>query len=74
MAFPSSYTEFNHLDVSSPFDLEAKLNQIMMMIDDNSDDLSQLKSTSGEIKTCVNKLCDDEVLEAVNELGWRLMI
>lgn len=74
MAFPSSYTEFNHLDVSSPFDLEAKLNQIITMIDDNTSDLSIIKGTGSDIKECVDKLCTDEAMEAVNDLGWRLMV
>lgn len=74
MPFPFSYTEFNHLDVSNPFDLEAKLNQLMMMVDDNSSDLSIIKNTSSDIHTCVNKLCDDDVLEMVNDIGWRLMV
>ncbi len=74
MAFPGSYTEFNHLDVSNPFDLEAKLNMIIAMIDDNTNDLSTLKTTSVDIKTCVTKLCTDDVLDAVNDAGWRVLI
>jgi hypothetical protein len=74
MSFPSSYTEFNHFDISSAFDLEAKLNEITMMLDDQTADLSEIKGTGTSIQTCVNKLCADDVLEAVNDLGWRLMI
>ena len=74
MSFPGTYTEFNHLDVSSPFDLEAKLNQIVTMLDDQTSDLSIIKNKSTEIQSCVDKLCDDEVLEAVNDQGWRLLV
>lgn len=74
MPFPDSYTEFNHLDVSAPFDLESKLNLILSKIDDNTSKLLVLQSNSSEIKTCVNKLCSDDVLDAVNDAGWRVIV
>ncbi len=74
MPFPDSYTQFDRIDVSDSVDMVDKLNQIITMLDDNTSDLSQLKNTSTDIKTCVNKLCDDEALAAINDLGWRLMI
>ena len=74
MSFPDSFSSFSYFDISSAFDLEAKLDQIIMGLDDNADDLSTLKSKSSDIQACVTKLCTDDVLEAVNDLGWRLMI
>ena len=74
MPFPDSYTLFDRIDVSNSIDMVEKLNQIITMLDDNTSDLSILKTNSSDIKTCVNKLCDDDTLIAINDLGWRLMV
>ena len=74
MSFPDSFTLFDRIDVSNSVDMVAKLNQIVVMLDDNTSDLSILKGNSADIKDCVTKLCTDEVLDSVNDMGWRLMI
>lgn len=74
MPFPDSFTNFDRIDISDSVDMVARLDQIVTMLDDNASDLSILKNNSSDIKTCVNKLCSDEALESVNDLGWRLMV
>ena len=74
MPFPDSFTPFDRIDISNSIDMVAKLNQIVAMLDDNTSDLSILKGNSTDIKDCVTKMCTDEVLDSVNDMGWRLMI
>ena len=74
MPFPDSYTMFDRIDVSNSVDMVERLDQIVAMLDDNTSDLSILKGNSTEIKDCVSKLCTDEVLDSVNDMGWRLMV
>ena len=74
MPFPDSLTHFDRIDSSSAVDIIQLLTEIKAGVDDNTADLSDLKNTGTEIKTCVNKLCTDDVLEAVNDQGWRVLI
>jgi len=74
MPFPDSFTLFDRIDVSNSIDMVSRLDQIVAMLDDNASDLSVLKNGSSEIKACVDKLCSNEALESVNDLGWRLMV
>ena len=68
MAFPADYTEFNHLDVSAPFDLEAMLQTISDKIDGNADGIA-------EVQSCVDGMCDTGgVITSENEQGWTVMV
>lgn len=74
MPFPDSLTLFDRIDVSDSIDMVEKLNQIVAMLDDNTSDLSLIKSTTTDTKNCVTKLCDEDSLAAINDLGWRVLI
>jgi len=74
MPFPDSFTHFDRFDPGSAVDIIQLLNEIRAGVDDNTADLSLIKATGAEVQECVSKLCSDEILEAVNDQGWRVLV
>jgi len=74
MAFPDSFTLFDRIDVSSSVDMVAKLDSILLGVNNNAGKLMLLQSEHADMMEDLALLTSKEQIEASNDVGWRVII